>query len=258
MISMIKKDLLDGTRNYKFIVIFAVFLFFAMFDPIMTKYILPEIIKSQFTGITHEMIDEMIDMSQRGAIRTYMSDIYEIGILVIAFLLSGITAREIQDKTLVLPVCTGKRHGTILISKLIVYGSVTFIAAFVSMIINYYYSTILFDADLKSILPIIRSGLLQGLFFVFIIILVIFIGVLTRKTILTGFITLGLVYLAGFVGTTFAIEKYLPYGLFFEAQQLAAISTNDIYQTIVISIGMIIVLFLLSVIRLKSIDLTKR
>lgn len=258
MISMIKKEMLDGIRNYKFIVIFAVFLLFAMFDPIMTRYILPEILKSQFPGITPEMLNDMVDMTQRGAIRAYMSDIYEIGILVISFLLCGITAREIQDKTLILPICSGKRHDFILLSKLIVYGSVTFIAVFIATLINYFYSTLLFDAGLQNILPIIKNGLLQGLFLVFIIVSLIFIGVLTQKNIITGFLTLGLVYGTGFIGSGFNIQKFLPYGLIYEAQQLAPISTVELFQTIFVTIGLIVIMFLLSVIRLRSIDLTRR
>jgi|LGOV01.1.fsa_nt_gb ABC-2 type transport system permease protein len=258
MISVIKKDILEGLRNNKFIVIFAVFLFFAMFDPIMIKYIFPEIIKKQFPGITLEMINDMVDMTQRGAIRSYMSDVYEIGVLVITFLLCGISAREIQDKTLILPICSGKRYEIILISKLVVYGSVTFIAAFISMIVNYYYSIILFGSSLQNILPIIKSGLLQGLFLVFVIVLLILIGVLIRKSILTGFLTLVIVYLTGFIGTIFNIQKFLPNGLLFETQQLVSVTTLAMWQTTTITLGLIIVLLLFSVIRLRSIDLTRR
>lgn len=257
MISVIKKDFLDGIRNNKFIIIFAVFLFFAMFDPIMVKYILPEIIKSQFPGITPEMINDMVDMTQKGAIRTYMSNVYQIGNLVVIFTLCGITAREIQEKTLILPICSGKRYGIILFSKLIVYGSVTFIAIFVSTIINYYYANLMFEPNLQNILPIIKSGLLQGLFFVFVIASLILIGTLIKKPIITGVLTLVLVFTTGSVGKTFGIQEFLPNELLFESQQLTSTFTLATYQPIVVTIGLIVVFLLFSVIRLRTIDLTK-
>ena len=95
IISVIKKDILEGIRNYRFLIILAVFAFFAILNPVMSKYVLPELLKSQFQGISQEMMSAMVDMSQTGSIRSYLGDIYEMGMLIIIFVLCRITSYNV-------------------------------------------------------------------------------------------------------------------------------------------------------------------
>ena len=67
--ALIKKETLDGMRNYRFLIIFAAVIFFAIFDPIMNKLVLPEVLKSQFPNMPAEVMQEMLVTTQVANIR---------------------------------------------------------------------------------------------------------------------------------------------------------------------------------------------
>lgn len=256
--SIIKKEFIDGKRNFKFLVIFAGFLFFAIFDPIMNKFVLPQMLKSQFPGITPELMNEMVDMTQRGSLRAYIGDVYQIGLLILVFTLCGLMAKEIKEKTLIMPICSGIKYKNIILSKLIVFGSVAFIAVLISTCVNYLYSSFLFGFDLPSIKPVIKAGVLQGLYMIFVISILIFIGTITRKSIVTGISTLFLVYITGFIGSGLNIGRFLPSGLIDEAQLLISTWSFQIYESIIVTVGCIIIFTIMSIIFLKTMELTER
>lgn len=258
MISIIKKDIKDGIRNYKFLIIFIAFIFFAMLDPIMNKYIMPEVIKSQFPGITDEIMKEMVDMTQLGSIKAYISDVYEMVLLIIVFSLCGVISKEIKDKTLILPICSGKSFRAIVVSKLIVYGSITFCASLSASIINYLYSTVLFDNELTSIVPTLKAGLLIGIFIIFVLSVLIFIGVLTKKPIVTGLLTLAVIYSIDFIGSIFDKKEYVPIGIIQESSKLVDTFSKEVYQNMFIVISISIILIVLAIIKLSKIELGKR
>lgn len=224
----------------------------------MNKYILPEILQGQFPGISPEMLNDMIDNTQRGAIRAYLGDIYEVGTIILIFTLCGLVSREIKDKTFIFPICSGRSFGNILISKLFVYGGFSLIAVIINIVINYYYSSLLFGFDMSNILIIIKAGMLYGLFMIFVISLMIFIGTFTKSSIVTGILSLIIIYLTAYLGSIFDIVKYVPSGLINEAQSLTLISTKDLYQNVIVVVAAIIIFTVIAIIRLRNKDLTKR
>lgn len=256
--SIINKEFIDGIRNFKFLIIFAGFLFFAIFDPVMNKFVSPQILKSQFPGITPEMMNEMVDMTQRGSIRAYIADVYQVGLLIVVFTLCGLMAKEIKENTLIMSICSGIKYKNIILSKLIVFGSVAFIAVLISTCVNYLYSSLLFGFDLPSIKPVIKAGVLQGLYMIFVIAILIFIGTITRKSIITGVLSLFLVYITGFIGDALDIGKFLPSGLISEAQLLVGTWSFEILESIIVTVGCIIIFTMISIILLKTMELTKR
>jgi hypothetical protein len=105
----------------------------------------------------------MLITTQVANIRGYMGSVYQISTLIIAFTLSGIIAQEISGKTLILPVCTGKRYDEMLLAKGSVYGGFLLLVTTLSALVNYGYAGALFGFDLPSVLPALRAGALQGL-----------------------------------------------------------------------------------------------
>ena len=255
--SSIKKEILDGLRNYRFLVIFLGFMFFAIFNPIMTKFVMPQILKSQFPGMSPEVMESMLASSQVGVVRAYIGDIFEIGTLIITFSLSGIVAQEINSKTMILPVCTGKRYGDLILAKTIVYGTALILATTVALIVNYLYSGLIFGFELTSILPVLRAGLLQGLYMVFILGLLMLVGSLVKKPIATGLLVIIPAYGIGFLGDLLNINEYLPAGMLEEASLLAVIPSLDMYKSIISTLVILILSVGFTVIRLSKMELTR-
>lgn len=252
----LKKEILEGLRNYRFPILFAGVLFFAIFDPLMNRLVLPEVLKSQFPYMPEEIMREMLDTTQVANIRGYMGSVYQISTLIIAFTLSGIIAQEINGKTLILPVCAGKRYDGILLSKLMVFGGFLFLTTTLSALINYGYTGALFGFDLPSVLPALRAGVLQGFYMLYVVALLFFIGSLVRKPIAAGMLTLLAIHGTQVMGSIFNLHRYLPSGILVEAELLAAASSPTLWGSLVSTLALVVVLCGLTIIRLTKLELT--
>ena len=257
MMQVIKKEICYGLRSYRFIILLVGFLFFAMLNPVMSKFVMPEIMKSQMPGLTEEAMAQMMATTQLGVMRTYMGDVFEIVSLLVAFSLCGLIAQEIKDNTLVLPLCSGKRFGTIVFAKIIVFGTVLIVIPVIAVLIGFAYSGIIFTFDL-AVGPVIRAGLLQGMFMVFVVALLIMWGAILKKPILAGFATLATMFGLHFVGNALRISMYLPAGLLEEAALFAVLPAPSLSQTLSITIGIILILVAATLLRLKTMEWNER
>ena len=70
----IKKEVLEGIRTYKFLILIAGILFFAVLDPVVMK-LLPEILKNQLGGLD---VSAMVDFSQRGVMNSHLKNIFQM------------------------------------------------------------------------------------------------------------------------------------------------------------------------------------
>ncbi|MBN1624390.1 MAG: hypothetical protein JXN10_05400 [Clostridia bacterium] len=258
MTSTLKKDFMDGIRNYKFLIIFAGFMFFALLTPIMNKLVLPGLLKSQFPGMDQETMNSMLVTTQIGNIRGYLGDIFEIGMIIVSFTFCGAIAMEIREYTLILPVCSGKRYSEIILSKMIVFGLSLILVTTVSILSNYLYSGILFGFEIDGVIPVLKAGILQGLYMVFILSVIVFLGTLMRNQIIVGLLTLIFAYVSRLLGNLLDINGFTPAGLLIEAEKLENGSAAGLYITTAITIGLIVVFVAASILKLRKTDLTRR
>lgn len=254
----IKKEIIEGIRTYRFLIIMAIFLFFALMNPILNKLVLPEVLKSQFNGISEDMLSQMIVTSQRECVRGYLTDVFEIATIVVVLTLSAIIAGELKSKTFIFPICSRKDFATLILAKLIVYGSFLMLAPTVSALIDYAYSGALFGVDLPSTIPIVRSGLLQGLYYVYVLGLVMIAGSFAKKPMTAGLIALVPAYGTHILAQLLGAGGYTPSGLLSEAGMLAVTMSREIILPIVVTISAIVVLVVLTVIRLQALELARR
>ncbi len=255
MMQDMRKEIRFGFRSYRFLILYAAFLFFALMDPIMTKFIVPEIMKSQM-GLTPEMMAQLVDTSQTGVMRAYMGDVFEIISIVLAFSLCGLMAQEIKENTLVLPICSGKRFGSIAGAKIVVFGAAMILASVIAVLANYVYTGVLFAFEV-SLGAALRAGGLIGLYMVFLLAMLIMWGALFKKPLVAGFVTLASSYTLHFVGGALGIQTYLPSGLFAQAQVLGA-SSGTLAQTLIITLLGILALIGITLIRLKKLEWNER
>lgn len=257
MTNEIIKEFQYSLRSGKFLILMASFMFFAVLTPLMLKVILPEILKSQLGGASAQELSAMINMSQIGCIQNYMGDAFEIGSIIVAFTLCGLVAQEIMDNTLVLPICAGKRFGGIIVAKLLVFGTLLVLAQIVALVVNYVYAGLLFSFELK-LQPILKGGVLQGIYMVFLLACLITWGAILKKSIPAGFLSLITVFGLHFLGSLLGIQAYLPSGLLFEAQQLTVASSSTLAQALCITVVLIALMIVITLVRLKRITWNER
>lgn len=257
MKSAFKKELLFGLRNHKFLIIIATFLFFAFSIPVMIKFLLPSVLRSQFPGMSETDIAMMIDISQMGSMTNYMENVFEIGLIVIGFTLAGLIAQEIKENTLVLSVCSGERYQTIIQSKFIVFGLLLFSTSMLSIFLTYVYSGLVFSMDLGWI-EILKAGLLDSMYLLFVLALILFFGVLTKKVIATGLLSIGTTYVISLIGSLFDINHILPSGLHIEAGRFQNVWNIDTWLPFMVTVGLIGILYMASLYRLKTMEWNQR
>lgn len=257
MMQEINKELKFGLRNSRFLVLAIGFLFFAVLTPVMTKVVLPQVLASQFPGMTEEVMRGMVDMSQLGCLRSYMGDIFEIGSIIVAFTLCGLLAQEIKDNTLVLPLCSGKKLGNIVGAKLLVFGTALVLSLTVALIVDYVYAGLLFKFDI-GLVPVLRAGILQGLYMVFLLVCVLMWGAILKSPIATGFAALVTAYGLHLVGSLLSIQEYLPSALLAEAQQLAVAASPSLWMSLLITVGIIAAFLTVTLVRLNTMEWNQR
>ena len=253
----IKKELIYSLRSSRLLIVSATFLFFGILTPLMTKVFLPAIFRSQFPGITDVLMAEMIDMSQTGSLRSFFNDMFEMGTLIITFSLCGLMALELKEHTLVIPLCSGKQVSHLVLAKFIVFSLLITAAMIVAVSVSYVYAGLLFEFEMAYTL-ILKAGLLQSLYLIFIVSCLLFFGSMIKVPIATGFLTLGLAYGSQAAGDLLDIVKWLPAGLVSEAQALSTESSANIYLTIAMTSIIITAMLIATVFRLRTMELNDR
>ena len=257
----IRKEFLYSMRNSRFLIIAAAFMFLGLLTPIMLKVILPMIFSSQFPGMDESMIEQMVDMSQRGSLQGFFNDLFEMGTIIAVFTLCGLLAQELKDNTLVIPLCSGKSFSHIVSAKMIVFSIIVTASTTAAASVSYLYSGLLFDFDI-GYLPLLQASLLHSLYLIFILSCIIFVGSITSKPIATGVTTLVISYGTYGIGSLLDINKWLPSGLIIQTQSLAAGTgtslDSDFALTLVITAAIIILFTALSIFRLRTMEHNRR
>lgn len=256
-IVVIKKEILDGIRNYRFLIITMTYLFFAILNPVMNRFFLPSVLRSQFPNMTEELLNDMIQMTQLASVRGYIDSALQLGTIVTVLILSGVIAQEISERTFLIPTSTGKRFSDLVLGKLIVYGSGLIVVNTLCIVVNYLYSGVIFGFDMYSIIPVVRAGILLGIYMTFLLGLLMLVGSFTRKPITAGLLVLLPGLFMGYIGSLFRIDRFLPSGLIAEGQLMAMTPSRGVYQSLIITLALIALSTGFTVIGLCKTELTK-
>lgn len=253
----IMKELRYALRSGRILILFASFLFFALLTPVMLKIVLPMVLSGQFSGDVPQAIGGLTDMTQLDCIRNYMEDVLQIGTIIIAFTLCGLTASEIRDNTWVLPLCSGKRFERMIGAKLLVFGSLLILVPIIALFADYGYSGILYGFEM-NLLPILFSGLLQGIYVLFLLSCLMMWGVLLKRPIPAGFMTLAVAFGIHFVSSLLRFEEWTPSGLLAHADRLTPTLDSALFIPLVMTVILIVLMLALTLSRLKCMEWNTR
>lgn len=253
----IMKELRYALRSGRILILFASFMFFALLTPVMLKIVLPMVLSGQFSGDVPQAIGGLTDMTQLDCIRNYMEDVLQIGTIIIAFTLCGLTASEIRDNTWVLPLCSGKRFERMIGAKLLVFGSLLILVPIIALFADYGYSGILYGFEI-GLLPILYSGLLQGIYVLFLLSCLMMWGVLLKRPIPAGFMTLAVAFGIHFVSSLLRFEEWTPSGLLAHADRLTPTLDSALFIPLVMTVILIVLMLALTLSRLKCMEWNTR
>lgn len=256
MLSEIKKEIMYSLRTGKLFIILMSLMFLSVLTPIMLKVILPELLQWQFPQMPIESIGAMINASQTSSIVGFLSDLFELGLIIIVFTLGGLVASELSENTLVFPLISNKRIHHVLLSKIITIGASITLILMSTLIINYAYAGLLFEFEVEFA-KVLSAGLLMSLYFVFVIANIMFWGVFIKKSIPASFITLLICYGLSAIGGLLNIHQFLPSGLTYFASTLS-FQTSGVLNSVAITLGVIVVMMIVAILKISKMELNTR
>jgi len=242
-----KKEIIESIRLYRYIILAAGIIAFAILDPFMLK-ILPMILEKQMAG----SLSSLIIATPKSAVINYINDLTQIGNLVIIFTLSGIVCDEIKSQKLVFPYSKGSSAAGIILAKTIHYTITVSLFILIGFLTVFYYSNILFDGEGVELLGILKSAILMSVYSFFNITLVILLSSFLNKGISVGFLVIILDVITGFFVSVDGIGKLMPYQLIGAANQF---SFNNAILTISFIILVGVACTALTIYRLNRVEL---
>lgn len=252
MFKEIKKEWLFASRSGRLFILIMSFLFLAVLTPIMLKVLIPEIFRMQFPNLSAEDLDLMINASQLTAVGGFLSDLFELGMIIVVFTLCSVMAQEIRDNTLVFPIVSGNKFVHIIAAKITFFGAVLSALTVLAILICYGYSGILFEFEIL-IQDVLMAGLMQSVYFLFVIANLLMWGAILKRTLPTGFITLVIAYLTQAVGGLFDIHAYLPSGLIDFSTKLQ-FEFAGIASSLAVTVGLIVVMLIITQLTMKKME----
>jgi len=243
-IAFTKKEYMESIRTYRFIILLAVLLFFAILSP-LTAILLPEILNSL------EMVDGfVISLPEPSAMDSwgqFFSNIGQMGMLAVIIIFSGTMARDLENGTLVNLLTKGMKRYTVVISKFVLSCILWTIGYAVSLAVCYAYTAFYFPADEVSNAFFAFSSL--WLYGIFLITLLIFGGTLFGNFYGSLFSCFGVVVTLALINISPIAQKYNPISL--GGDTLALLSgqkeTADFLPAMIICSILIIVFLVASI-----------
>lgn len=250
----IKREVMEGIRTYKFLVLAIGIVLYAVLDPVMLK-ILPKILENQTPGLD---ISQLMAFDQKAAVQNYMKSLSQIGILAAAFTFMKSTSEELKNGTLVQPVISGLKPSVWIGAKILVYGIALLILATAGIAVNAAYAGSLFGSGGFDYIAVIKSGLWFGLYFVMLLCVEIFTGCLTKSPAVTAVAGLAVAWLLPPFTGLLGIQNYTPVMLLNDANALSANFQAELMPALLITLAFLSALFAASVFFVKNTDLAGR
>ena len=247
------KEIKVGVRSGRFLILLASLVFYGLLTPIMLTVILPKALASQFQGEDVSALLNAMGTDQIATMASYVGDVYEMGTLLVTFVLCGLIAQEIKENTLVLPLCAGSRYHEIIGAKALVYSIFLLAAAMLALGGDYLYSGLIinFEVGMGSV---VTSMALQGLYFSYLVVCVMMWGSLTKSPIAAGFLTLGTTFGVQFVAGLFQKSSWVPSGLMTEAANFSGTASDNLLATIGITLLIIMTMLAITQVRLGKLE----
>ncbi len=246
----LKKEILESSRQYRYIILAAGFLFFAIADPVMIK-LLPVILKSQLGSGASDLSALLPPSTQLTGMQNYIKDLFQIANLVVVFTLCGSLSEELSSEKLIFPYSKGSSPYGIVLAKFINYSAVITFLSFISLLINYYYAGILLKGEAVSLYNVLLSACFVSLYFIFTVSLVLLFSSLFRKAIIAGILVLLINYFSVIFIAVKSISKFLPYELI---QSAGLFKPADITITIITVILLCILFIALTILRMNKVE----
>jgi ABC-2 type transport system permease protein len=205
MITLLRKELLEQWRTYRFLVVVAVLLLFGLTSPLIARYV-PDIIRS-LGGI--EGLDQIIPTpTTADAIGQYLKNCVQFGVILALLVPMGAIVGEKDRGTAAMVLSKPVSRASFLLAKFVVAAAVFLVGILLAALGGYYYTGVLFEW-----LNVGQFAFLNLLFWLNLLVylaLTMLASTLARSTVAAGGIGFGLFMVMWIAGAIPQVGQYLP------------------------------------------------
>lgn len=184
-IVMYRKEMLEMSRNYKWVWVPLVFIILGLLQPISTYY-MPQILEAN--GVPQEVFEAMPVPTGTEVLVQTLSQYSTIGLLILVLSFMGVVAAERQSGSAVLVMVKPLPHHTYIISKWTGMLTLTLSGFFLGFLTSWYYT-----GELIGKVPFeafIKSFCVYGLWLVFIATVTLFFSSLIKTSGAVAFLSI--------------------------------------------------------------------
>lgn len=232
-----KKELLESFRTYKMLIMMVIFILFAVMSPAAAK-LTPKIMEMALPeGVSISMGDPTaLDSWQQ-----FFKNVGQMGLFVLVIMNSGLLIREINKGTLINLLTKGLTRKTVILSKFSMAVLQWTIVYWVSEIITYYYTFLLWKDD--HVKGLVGATVYLWIFGILLISIVILASTIGKSTYTPLLLIGGIVALLMFLQMIPKMNQYNPIQLATDNYSIVSgtIVTSDLYKPLVVALIAILI-----------------
>lgn len=223
----VKKDIKEYFRTKKFFIYFLTLILTGA-AVLLTTSLFPQMVAVVMSVAPGEIAESpewqdllgfLCPQDVKGNMEMFMADVGLIYSIVIAFTIQGIIPGEIKNGKWIMPVASGYKKSSLLLSKCFVYGLGTGIPVIVTSILYYFGACALFENNV-TFMMVVMNGLALGIAECGLSILIISTASISRSSIVAAIGILVIVLSVPDLTSRFSWCRYLPTYLYIFAYSM--------------------------------------
>jgi ABC-2 type transport system permease protein len=248
----LRKELREGLRTNRLLVVVAIFAILGIISPLSAKYT-PELLKALGTGSSGVTII-LPAPTVKDAITQFIKNVAGTGIFVAVLLPMGSVAREKERGTAAFVLTKPLSRPAFLTAKLLSLGLTLTAGVAIGALATYWYTALLFT-------PVSLGGFIAASLLVLLSLLVYASFTFLGSALLSAQLPAAGIGLAGWIVVSILsifprIEPYTPAGLLDPASQLAlGLSPQHLWTSIGASVALLVVVLSLAVVSFRGQEL---
>lgn len=234
----LRKELLEGWRSYRMLVVGVVLLLFGGFVSPMTAKYTPDLIRALVPN-GDELVGLMPEPTVAVAIQEYVKNLGQFGVLVALLVAMGVVAQEKEKGTAALMLVKPLPRGVFLLAKFAALSLSFALGMLVTAAVGYYYTMVLFEAP--DLLPWLALNGLLLIFMLVYVALTLFCSTLTESQVVAGGLAFGALILLSVLGALPRIGEWMPGQLSSWAVRVMHAGSPTAWPALAGSVGLIVV-----------------
>ena len=231
---LIKKEILEQLRTYKFLIVFGIFVFFGLTTPLLLKY-LPQIL--ELAG-TSELEINIPPPTAIQSLSEYTSTIGQIGVLVAVLMAMGSIANEIRHNTIIMTLSKPISRAAFVNAKLITLSSTFLLSLAIASLFCYAYTVWLIGS--AGITEFVVQNLLLGLFLIFCLAVTLLFSSLFTSSLAAGGLSIAFLVAQAALSAIQNIGDYLPGKLLSWGNMILSGEGGNYWWSLVITVVFIV------------------